>query len=354
MKKFLIMLMATMFAVSVDAQTAVQTSKLFDNTYVGVTVGATTPLDFNSVFPVNTVAGLKVGKELTSVVGVEADGLVVLNNNHFNFPVDPKTFVKATNVGLNGTINLSNLFWGYKGTPRVFEVKTNTGLGWLHTWDYVINNLSAKTGVDFLFNLGKNKASTIEVSPVVYWNLNKKHDSISPIAFNKNNAQLGVTVSYVYHFKTSNGTHHFKTYDVGALIDENTRLAEELARKPQVVEKIVERVTVQEVPSTDAVANINNTTEVRFAFREDVLTAEEKENLNGIVNLAKVQDIVVDVYGYASSEDAGQSAYNLTLSERRAKNTAEYLTENGVNVGDVKWYGAETAITQRVVKVVLR
>ena len=135
---------------SANAQIATENAKLFDNTYVGVEFGATTPLNFNSVFPVNTVAGIKFGKELTPVFGLEVEGLATFGDNVYRYgvnnsmlvPIDGamnvhkkgsvNTFVKATNVGLNGVINVSNLLFGYQGAPRVFEIKTNTGIGWLH------------------------------------------------------------------------------------------------------------------------------------------------------------------------------------------------------------------------------
>ena len=61
------MLMA--MGVATYAQTAYEKAKFLDNTYVGVEVGATSPLDFNSMFPVNAVAGVKVGKDVTPVLG---------------------------------------------------------------------------------------------------------------------------------------------------------------------------------------------------------------------------------------------------------------------------------------------
>ena len=73
------------------------------------------------------------------------------------------------------------------------------------------------------------------VNPGVYWGLNEAGN----IKFNKNYAQLGVMVGYTYHFKTSNGTHYFKTYDVGAMTDEISRLNEELAKKSKEVEVII-------------------------------------------------------------------------------------------------------------------
>ena len=254
MKKFILTLaIVLMAAVSASAQVATENAKIFDNTYVGIEAGVATPLNFNSVFPVNPTVGVKIGKELTPVFGLEIEGLAVFGDNFYRYGVNGSiptegafnvhkngsvnTFVKATNVGLNGVINWSNLLFGYKGAPRFFEVKSNTGIGWLHyfgTYAPKKNVLTAKTAVDFAFNLGAKKAHTITVSPGIYWGLN----AVDNIKFNKNYAQFALMVGYTYHFKTSNGTHHFKTYDVGAMIDEINRLNDELAKKPTEVEVV--------------------------------------------------------------------------------------------------------------------
>ena len=318
MKKILLMLALFSAVVTANAQIATENSNAFDNVGVGITAGVSTPLDFNSVFPLNTNVGLKITKDITPVIGFQIEGLAVLNDNHFS---DLKTAVKATNVGLNGALNLSNFFWGYKGTPRVFEVSTVAGLGWLHTWNTSENSLTAKTGLDLAFNLGKNKVHSLVLTPAVYWNLHK----IDAIQFNKKGAQLALNLTYVYHFKTSNGTHHFKTYDVGAMNNEinylHGKLDEYEKREPKLVERIVEKKVV--VP-TD--------TEwfVQFAQKSAELTAEAKATLDKIG-----EDLVVDVIGTSSPE--GDAEFNQRLSEKRAAVVADYLTKRGVKVNS--WVG---------------
>jgi hypothetical protein len=261
---------------------------------------------------------LKITKDITPVIGFQIEGLAVLNDNHFS---DLKTAVKATNVGLNGALNLSNFFWGYKGTPRVFEVSTVAGLGWLHAWNTSENSLTAKTGLDLAFNLGKKKAHSLVLTPAVYWNLHK----IDAIQFTKNGAQLALNLSYIYHFKTSNGTHHFKTYDVGAMISEIDRLNGALSecekREPKLVEQIVEKKVV--VPT-------NTEWFVQFAQKSAELTAEAKATLDKIG-----EDLVVDVIGTSSPE--GDAEFNQRLSEKRAAVVADYLTKRGVKVNS--WVG---------------
>ena len=323
-----------------NAQIATENSKLFDNTYVGVEAGVTTPLDFNSVFPLNTVVGIKLGKELTPVFGFELEGQTFFNEN--NFTPWTNTFVKGTNVGLNGVTNLSNLFGGYKGTPRFFEVKANVGLSWLHYWNISANDMLAKTGIDLAFNIGKTKAHTIAITPAVYWNLTGSADH--KMSFNKHRAQLGVFASYVYHFKTSNGTRHFKTYDVGAMIGEIDRLNKELAKKP--TEVIVEKVVTKAVPATAAVATVNATnTTIFFAFDSDELDDRAKAELDKLG-----ENGIYCIDAYASSE--GSTEYNVALSQRRADAVKAYLEGRGAKVESAVGHGVQFGTTTGRVAVV--
>ena len=368
MKKFILMIVV-MFTtmLSVNAQIATENAKLLDNTYVGVEIGVTTPLNFNSVFPLNTVTGIKFGKELTPVFGFEVEGLATFGDNVYRYGYNSSTpvwdegafnvhkngsintFVKATNVGLNGVINWSNLLFGYQGTPRFFEVKTNTGFGWLHYFgDFTTNKvggykpadqrniLTAKTALDLAFNLGNKKAHTITVTPGVYWNLNE----IGNIKFNKNYAQLGVMLGYTYHFKTSNGTHAFKTYDVGAMMNEISYLNEQLAKKPN--EVVVEKVVTKEV---EKVVTTNEGTYVFFAYDDATLDDRAKTTLNKLG-----ENGVYDIVAYASSE--GSTEYNKRLSERRAAAVADYLTNRGCKVNSWEGRGVQFGTTTGRVAVV--
>lgn len=301
--------------IGANAQVATENSRGFDNISLGVTAGVSTPLDFNSVFPLNTNVGIRLQKDFTPVFGVQAEGLAVLNDNHFS---DIKTAVKATNVGLNGVFNLANVFGGYKGAPRTFEVSTVTGLGWLHTWTESANYLTAKTGLDLAFNLGKKKATSIVLTPAIYWNLNKPGD----IHFDKHNAQFAVNLSFIYHFKNSNGTHSFKTWDVGAMTNEiaylQGRLDECESRTPEVkeVEKVIKVPEVVAAPECWVVA---------FEFGKSTITNEAKFVLDSIG-----EDSIVDIVATASPE--GTAEFNQKLSEMRAAKVADYLTNRGVKV----------------------
>lgn len=343
MKKFIFMfaLMVSAF-MSANAQIATENSNALDNIGVGVTAGVSTPLDFNSVFPLNTNVGLKVTKDFTPIFGVQLEGIAVLNDNHFS---DIKTSVKATNVGLNGVFNLTNMFCGYNGAPRFFEVGAVGGIGWLYAWNTSEHSLSAKTSLDFAFNLGKKKAHSIVLTPAVYWNLHK----IDAIQFNKNGAQLAVNVTYIYHFKTSNGTHHFKTHDVGAMNSEISRLNGALAecesREPKVIEKIV---NVIEHDTT--FVDVNNNTETFFVPFE---ASSSKLKSEAMFILNKVgKDAEVDII--ATSNPNGSKTFNQKLSEARAKACADYLTKRGVKVKSAVGKGVDAEKGKIAVVTVLK
>jgi hypothetical protein len=342
MKKIIFILTLLLSAFTVNAQTTVQTSKLLDNTYVGVQAGVNTPLSFNQMFPVNEYAGIRVGKNLTPVFGLNVDAGVTFNdhaNGHTNGFVNhfaSHAAVNTVNVGLNGTVNLMNLFGSYKSSPRLFEVSTVTGLGWSHIYNKTTgitntlddDELVAKTGADFAFNLGKKKAWQIYAEPSVVWNLTNR--TTDNVRFNKDHAYLQLLVGVNYKFKTSNGTHNFKVYDIAAMNEEINSLRSKLAKKPKEVVKTV----------TNTVDN--RTFVIFFAQNSDELTPTAKEVLDKISG-------TVDVTGFASPE--GTSEYNLKLSERRANAVANYLKNKGVTVDVVTGLGVQGKATNRVVIV---
>ena len=339
MKKLIFMMFMAFSAIVVNAQTAVQSSKILDNTYVGVEGGVATPLTFDNVFPLNGIATLRVGKQFTPVWGAEVEGSAWFGSNSgYDFVPMTNRFdgtthnvVRGIYVGVNSTTNLTNLFLGYKGTPRLFEVSTVLGTGWLHTFipnadDKYHNYLGVKTGLELAFNLGKDKAHTVSLRPAVLWNVSQPGNSAHGLAFNKLGAQLYLGVGYTYHFKTSNGTHHFKTYDIGSYKATIARLNEELAKKPKEVEvvKYVERVV-----NNNNITVVNADTYVMFEKNSAKLEEPAKSDLDKVSGTVKV-------VAYASPE--GSDDYNKELSQRRANAVADYLRAKGVTV--IEAYGA--------------
>lgn len=348
MKKFILtfMLMFSMLT-GVMAQTAIETPKFLDNVYVGVEAGATTPLTFVQPFKnVNPVFGVVLGKDLTPVFGVQAEGMTWFQDHNF---ANSKTAFKAINVGVNGTVNLSNLFLGYNGAPRKFEVTTVTGIGWLSILgDDNLNGrngfedndeLTAKTGVNLAFNLGSKKQHQVYLQPAVMWNLTG-YANRDDVQFNKNHAQFAVMLGYTYKFKTSNGTHNFKTYDVGAMQNEINNLRAELAKKPT---EIVRERVVEKIVKENTGFGVNET--VYFAFDSSELDSRAKETLDKLG-----QNGIYNVYGYASIE--GTTEYNKALSQRRAEAVAKYLRDRGARVEVVEGRGVQFGTTTGRVAIV--
>lgn len=333
MKKF-IFIMSLLFTLCsfTYSQTAYEESKILDNTSISVVGGATTPLDFNSVFPVNGVAGLKLQKDLTPIFGLNVEGLASFGDNHYG---NASTVVKSINTGLNGTINLSNLLCGYTGSPRKFEVSAEAGFGWLHSWTGHCNYITSKTGAVLSFNLGKEKAHSIIVNPAVYWNLNKT----GHVEFNKNYAQLGVLIGWVYHFKTSNGTRSFKAYDITSMNNEINSLRKDLAKKPTEI--------VKEVVKTEVVTNTIGNTVIFFAQNSAKLTGTAMSELSKIPSGSKVS-----IVGSASPE--GTSKYNQKLSEKRAETVSKFLTDNGVIVENCIGTGVTDTTSGRVATITIK
>lgn len=345
MKKFILMMALTLGFVSANAQTATEDSKFVDNTYLTVNAGLATPLALDAVFPLNTTLGIALGKWITPEYGVEIEGTTWLGS-HIYGGTDARANMNANGnfnafrglyVGANGLLNVTNIFKGYQGAPRTFETNALVGIGWVHgftpnTNDRYNNSLGAKTGLDFAFNLGKTKASTLSIRPAVLWDLSKPGTSVGSLAFNKHGAQLYLGVGYTYHFKNSNGLRYHKTYDVGAMQNEIALLNEKLAKghhphggAPKVIEreKVIERTMF-----------VPNEWVVQFAQGDAQLSSEAKAILDGIGN-----NIVVDVIGTASPEGDGEA--NQKLSERRAAAVADYLKQRGVRVNSTVGKGVQ-------------
>ena len=341
------MLMA-FIAVVGNAQTTVQTAKTFDNVYLGIEGGVSTPLTFDKLFPLNSTASLRIGKQFTPVWGTEVEGTAWFGSRidgDYRFDGLTHNAVRGSYVGVNGTLNITNLFNGYYGQPQTFELGATVGTGWIHTFtpnnaDKYHNYLGAKTGIDFNFNLGKTKAHTIAFRPAILWNLSQPGNSVGGLAFNKYGAQLYVGLGYVYHFKTSNGTHNFKIYNIDALNDEINTLRGELAKKPtETVREVVREVKVP--------AFLDNEIVVFFAKGSAELTQEAKEALN------KVRG-TVNIYGFASPE--GPTSVNERLANMRAQVVADYLVNlpNNIRINVCEGKGVQGETSGRVTIVTVK
>ena len=358
MKKFLIALsVLAMGITSAQAQIAYEKAKPFDNVYLGIEGGVMGPMNFKHFTPLNAAAGLKLGKNFSPVWGANLEGLAFFGDNRWQTGSlgfsNSHTIVRAINLGLNGTINFTNLFCEYNPDRR-FEVGAEAGIGYWITYGdkHIIqtNNtgddteLTAKTGLTFAYNLGEKRAWQLYVEPAVLWNLT--HGPGDAVQMGKQAAQLGLFVGLNYKFKTSNGTHNFKVWNVGELNDEINSLRDQLNAKPKEVVKEVIKEVVKEVPAQQTLC-IDNLVFVTFAQGKYNLTNEAKKALDDVKEGRHVQ-----IVGTASPE--GPKDLNQRLSQNRADVVAKYLQSRGVIVDEAKGAGVQGVTSNRLAVVYVK
>ena len=354
MKKFLIALsVLAMGITSAQAQIAYEKAKPFDNVYLGIEGGVMGPMNFKHFTPLNAAAGLKLGKNFSPVWGANLEGLAFFGDNRWQTGSlgfsHSRTVVRAINLGLNGTLNFTNLFCEYNPDRR-FEVGAELGIGYWITYGdkHIIQTqnygddteLTAKTGLTFAYNLGENRAWQLYAEPAIIWNLT--HGPGDAIQFGKQAAQLGLFVGLNYKFKTSNGTHNFKVWNVGELNDEINSLRDQLNAKPKEVVKEV----VKEVPAQQTLC-IDNLVFVTFAQGKYNLTNEAKKALDDVKEGRHVQ-----IVGTASPE--GPKDLNQRLSQNRADVVAKYLQSRGVIVDEAKGAGVQGVTSNRLAVVYVK
>ena len=358
MKKFLIALsVLAMGITSAQAQIAYEKAKPFDNVYLGIEGGVMGPMNFKHFTPLNAAAGLKLGKNFSPVWGANLEGLAFFGDNRWQTGSlgfsNSHTVVRAINLGLNGTLNFTNLFCEYNPDRR-FEVGAEAGIGYWITYGdkHIIQTqnygddteLTAKTGLTFAYNLGENRAWQLYAEPAIIWNLT--HGPGDAIQFGKQAAQLGLFVGLNYKFKTSNGTHNFKVWNVGELNDEINSLRDQLNAKPKEVVKEVIKEVVKEVPAQQTLC-IDNLVFVTFAQGKYNLTNEAKKALDDVKEGRHVQ-----IVGTASPE--GPKDLNQRLSQNRADVVAKYLQSRGVIVDEAKGAGVQGVTSNRLAVVYVK
>ena len=338
MKRILLVIAVAASSIAANAQIAVENSKFFDNWSLGVQGGVFEPtVGQNMLKDMRAGVNLELAKMFTPVFGVSASYFAGVNANNAN-PTSvlfwesegkPKTAFDFGNLGVNGLVNLSNLFCGYKGTPRPFELVARAGTGWGYIFgdcypqetgsaDY--NTVTANFGMDFNFNTGKSKAITINVKPSIsYWNVDD--------GLNVKRSSLQLVAGFTYYFKTSNGTRHFKTYDVGAMMSEIDRLNAELAKKPKEVIKEVEKIVekpVEKVVEKTIVKETQLAPVVIFQLGKSTIDASQKPSVAMIAKYMQNHPTSkVLINGYASPE--GNADLNQKLSDARAKAVYDML-----------------------------
>lgn len=351
MKKTLLSLALALLGLgSAQAQVAYEKANLLDNVYIGGEIGTTFPQTFDPMFPLNPAVGLKLGKNFSPVFGANFEGLVGFGDNGLE---DSHTFGKYLNIGLNGTINLTNLFSEYR-PDRVFEAGIEAGFayqrlfgdpGLMQTPNLGDDSeLYSKTGLTFAWNLGEKKAWQVYVEPAILWNLT--HGPGDAVQFDRRYAQLGLFAGVNYKFKTSNGTHNFKVYNIGDLNDQINDLRNQLAQKPkEVIKETIVHDTVQVGTNTEV--RIKDLVFVTFQQGKSILTKQMKKALDEVAAGRHVE-----IIGTASPE--GPKELNDRLSQARADVVAKYLKNRGVIIDKATGEGVQGVTSNRLAVVYVK
>ena len=352
MKKMLLMLALGLMGISsANAQIAYEKAKLLDNTYIGAEFGTTFPQTFNHMFPLNPTLGVKLGKDFSPIFGANAEGLFSFGENGLE---NSHTSVKYATAGLNGTINLTNLFLDYN-PDRVFNAGIEAGLAYMRLFgDPNLmqtpnvgddSELYSKTALTFGWNLGAKKALQFYVEPAILWNLT--HGPGDAVRFDRRFAQLGLFVGLNYRFKTSNGTHNFKVYNIGDLNDQINDLRNQLAQKPkEVIKETIVHDTVQ-IAGTNTEVRIKDLVFVTFQQGKSTLTSQMKKALNEVATGRHVE-----IVGTASPE--GPKELNDRLSQARADVVAKYLKARGVVIDSATGEGVQGVTSNRLAVVYVK
>ena len=347
MRKFLTsIVMMIVLTISTSAQNpkAYVGNKFLDNWSVGVQGGIQTNL-YSWNTPQGAIAGFNLDKQITPTFGLTFEAGTGINNRRSWYTWFPHihngTMIDQLYVFIDGRYNLMNAIAGYKNKPRHFEIETMAGVGYGHGYASCNNAYSvyktdatlAKAGLNFNYNIDKDRAWTVSLRPAVVWNLTPTGK------FNNNHAVGQVTLGVTYHFKNSNGARYL------------TEVKPVIIKK-EVIKKVPVKVEViKEVEKVVTAEPKIKTVIIPFSFGEAQLSNNAKAKLDKIPT-----DKTVIINGYASydgklSKGKSQGVLNKKLSTARAEVVKTYLEERGVKVKEAVGKGLGTDDIGRVVIV---
>lgn len=105
-------------------------------------------------------------------------------------------------------------------------------------------------------------------------------------------------------------------------------------------QKIEQVLPGAEVVRTEEGINLilDEKSNVTFEYNKSTLTSTAKENLNKLIEVFKeYPDTNLLIVGY--TDNVGSQAYNLPLSEQRAKSVRDYLVEHGIAASRLTYVG---------------
>ena len=357
MKKLL--LAAAIVAVGASSMSAqlVKQPKFFDNTYLGIDAGVTTPLNNHGPFWGNMrgVVGVHMDKMITPVYGAGIEALWAVNTSNWRGMTHSTNAFDSQYVGVYGLVNLTNLFCGVSyDNSRVFDLDVQAGAGWGHLYQNKTmtngtdgvpynatpdeNFFATKAGLNF--NFYPCDVVKISLKPSVLWDMSDAHVSQSSCAYNANKATFNFLASVSF---TLGGKFEYeRAYDQAQVDGLNARInelrgniddcADALAKveaSNKALEAAIEECKNRE-PKVEVVKESNDFLQtVRYVFYtigKSNIRTDQMPNVEQIaVYLKNHPEATVVVKGYASQDGP------LELNERLAKERAESVKNALIN-----------------------
>ncbi len=355
MKKTFALAAMSVCMLGASAQTAVSGSKFFDNWSIGIDGGVSSNFhDWDT--PNGGVGGIQLTKGVTPVLSLEFSGQLGFNDDaNWNFYHSSNVVDNVTVMGIT-KINLMNWFGGYAGAPRLFEIQAKGGFGYMRSFyakgdeDARHGDVLIKVGLDFDFNIGKERAWTVSLRPAILMrthDYDEKHGkALDPARAKYADNVIGqLTAGVAYHFKNSNGKHHFtlaelrnqseidrlnaEISDIRALaargqeearqaLDEKDSQLNDLRRA---LEECENRAPVEKISTEKSMECY-----VYFGQGKSTIDASQQPNVERIATFLKNHsDARVVINGYASPEGS------VEVNERLAKQRAEAVKTSLIN-----------------------
>ena len=357
-----------------ENQKALTGTKFRDNWSIGLNAGVTQTLGhpYSIGDNIRPIVGVDVYKQFTPVFKLGLGVDFGINTSGVLGYRGTRTAFDSHNLSAIGGLNLMNLFGKYKGEPRLFEIEAIGGIGWGHIYgayeadgsDY--NCMTTKLGLNLNFNLGEEKAWTLGIRPAIVYNIEGRNKYTQSVQFNSNQANFELTAGIAYHFKTSNGKHHFTYADLynQSQIDELNgkinQLRSDLTTKEGELDSANKRINDLEKALTDCQnrepekivetvveTTVNKAMESMVTFRQgrSTIDASQRPNVERVATYMKNhKEAKVVIKGYASPE--GSAEVNARIANARAnavkdmliktyKISADRIVAEGQGVGDM-------------------
>lgn len=314
MKKLFLMFMMALFTMSMTSAQTVHESKMFDNVYTTVSVGAVNPTTAG-VKNVRPEFGIEVGKQVTTLYTTGLEFTAGVNTTGVKTAFDDMSLLWLHKL------NLTNMIYMYTPDAR-WDVNIVGGLGWGHDMVFRDNYGVVQAGIEVAYNF--NDTWSIVAKPNIEWN----HASNG---LNVNHSDLGLAIGVSYKFPNVGGGRGFVLCDEDFLNSLVNELRADLELKEQVLsgQKALNKQLNAQLQSHKCTVDtviIDNTIAptIGFVINSSKLTKQSDAYLYQIAQSYK--DIVVK--GYADAK-TGNPEYNMKLSKKRAEAVKAKLIEYG-------------------------